>query len=82
MAQCPFCKKILSDEWVKHEGAALMGKASGQSKARSRAQAKAASRARWLPSSIEIRKLEAEIERLKGREKNSRDSQPKKKGHT
>jgi hypothetical protein len=47
MARCPFCNKILSDVWIKHEGAALMGKASGQSKARSRAQAKAASRTRW-----------------------------------
>jgi hypothetical protein len=47
MPRCPFCKKILSDDWIKHEGAALMGKASGQSKARSRAQAKAASRIRW-----------------------------------
>jgi hypothetical protein len=78
MPKCPFCKKILSDDWVKREGAALMGKASGQSKARSRAQAKAASRERWLPPSIKIRKLEAEIERLK----NSEDSPPRKKGHT
>jgi hypothetical protein len=47
MPICPFCKKILPDDWVKRQGAALMGKASGQSKARSRAQAKAASRKRW-----------------------------------
>jgi hypothetical protein len=47
MPKCPHCGKILSDDWVKREGAALMGKASGRSKARSRAQAKAASRARW-----------------------------------
>jgi hypothetical protein len=46
MAKCPHCNKILSDEWVKKEGASLMGKsAKGKSKRRKNAQE--AARLRW-----------------------------------
>ena len=73
MAKCPFCKKILPDDWVKREGAALMGRASGRSKARSRAQAKAASRERW---DHEREKTFGELRTLAG------VPPPKKKRHT
>lgn len=36
MARCPYCGKVLKDRWVKKQGAALMGKASGAAKARSK----------------------------------------------
>lgn len=45
MARCPFCKKILSDEWLKSQGASLMGKVGGKNKART--NAREAARARW-----------------------------------
>jgi hypothetical protein len=48
MARCPHCHKILSDAWVKREGASLMGKArSGRAKARSHEQAAGAALLRW-----------------------------------
>jgi hypothetical protein len=45
--RCPKCGHILSDEEIKRAGATLMGRASGESKRRSKAQAKGAARARW-----------------------------------
>jgi hypothetical protein len=45
--KCPFCNHILEDSWLKRVGASLMGRSSGEAKARSRDQASAASRVRW-----------------------------------
>jgi hypothetical protein len=47
MSRCPFCDTILPDAWVKKQGATLMGKASGQAKARSSAKARAAAEIGW-----------------------------------
>jgi hypothetical protein len=47
MARCPFCNEILSDAWLKKMGATLMGKASGESKARSSEVTSAAASKRW-----------------------------------
>jgi hypothetical protein len=48
MARCPHCHKILSDAFIKREGASLMGKArSGAAKARSHEQAAGAALLRW-----------------------------------
>jgi hypothetical protein len=46
MAKCPFCSKVLSDDWVKKEGASLMGK-SAKGKAKRRKNAQDAARLRW-----------------------------------
>jgi hypothetical protein len=46
MAKCPHCQQILSDEWVKKEGASLMGK-SAKGKAKRRKNASDAARLRW-----------------------------------
>ena len=46
MAKCPFCNKTLNDEWVKKEGASLMGKAA-KGKAKRRKTAGEAARLRW-----------------------------------
>lgn len=45
MARCPFCNAILDDEWIKHQGASLMGKEGGKAKIRS--NAREASLTRW-----------------------------------
>jgi len=45
MAKCPNCGVVLSDTWVKKNGASLMGKSGGKAKARS--NARAAANARW-----------------------------------
>lgn len=58
MAKCPHCHKVLSDAWVKRTGAALMGKAGGEAKARSNAQA--AANKRWenhFPAAKEKKKF-------------------------
>jgi hypothetical protein len=47
MARCPFCNEILEDAWLKKMGATLMGKASGESKARGHGPMKAAAKKRW-----------------------------------
>jgi hypothetical protein len=47
MARCYHCGKVLDDAWLKREGAALMGKASGERKARSPELARKAALARW-----------------------------------
>jgi hypothetical protein len=46
MARCPHCNKILSDDWLRHVGASLMGKVGGASKRR-RTSGKVAADARW-----------------------------------
>lgn len=46
MAKCPFCSKLLADEWLKREGASLMGKAA-KGKAKKRKTAAKAARLRW-----------------------------------
>lgn len=46
MAKCPFCNQVLSDDWVKKEGASLMGK-TAKGKRKSRKNAKAAAQERW-----------------------------------
>jgi hypothetical protein len=46
MAKCPFCHRILSDAWVKKEGASLMGK-SAKGKAKRRKNASEAANTRW-----------------------------------
>ena len=45
MARCYHCGKILSDDWMKKQGASLMGKTGGEAKAR--ANSREAARARW-----------------------------------
>jgi hypothetical protein len=47
MARCYHCGKVLEDAWLKRQGAALMGKASGERKARSPELARKAALARW-----------------------------------
>jgi hypothetical protein len=47
MSRCYHCGKILSDEWIKREGARMMGKTSGESKARNREAASKAAKSRW-----------------------------------
>jgi len=47
MSRCPFCGKILPDDWLKAEGASLMGKSGGPAKARSSASASAAAQIGW-----------------------------------
>jgi hypothetical protein len=47
IARCPFCSKILSDQWLKRQGAAMMGKARGKAKARAKENAVRAARERW-----------------------------------
>jgi len=47
MSRCPYCDKILPDDWVKHNGAALMGKARGKRKARISQKASRAALTRW-----------------------------------
>jgi hypothetical protein len=47
MSRCPFCDTILPDDWVKQQGAALMGKMGGPTKARSSESARAAARIGW-----------------------------------
>jgi hypothetical protein len=49
MARCYHCGAILSDDWIRKQGASLMGKKGGETKARTREQAKAAGKARWKP---------------------------------
>jgi hypothetical protein len=49
MARCPFCDEILSDDWVRKQGASLMGKKSGENKARTSEIAAAAATQRWKP---------------------------------
>lgn len=46
MARCPKCDAVLSDEWIKSEGASLMGKAA-KGKAKKRKTAQEAARKRW-----------------------------------
>jgi hypothetical protein len=46
MAKCPFCQQILSDDWVKKEGASLMGK-SAKGRSKRRKNASDAARQRW-----------------------------------
>jgi hypothetical protein len=48
MSRCPACGNILPDEWLRSEGAALLGRKGGQNKART--GAKEAARARWRES--------------------------------
>jgi hypothetical protein len=46
--RCPFCDKILSDDFIKRGGAFLMGKAAtGKAKARSSDQARRAAMIGW-----------------------------------
>lgn len=44
---CPYCKHILPDQWLKKAGASLMGRSGGATKARGRAAAQEAAQARW-----------------------------------
>jgi hypothetical protein len=64
MSRCPFCNHILEDKWLKKQGASLMGKASGEAKARTRDQASAASRVRW-DQEREKKKEEQEFTKLR-----------------
>jgi hypothetical protein len=45
MARCPHCNEVISDKWIRKNGASLMGKAGGRAKARNNASA--AAKARW-----------------------------------
>jgi hypothetical protein len=56
MARCYHCGKILEDAWLKRQGAALMGKTSGQAKARSPELARKAALARWDPKAALARR--------------------------
>ena len=52
MSRCPHCNEILSDDWVKRQGASLMGKKGGAVKARDYEQASNAARVRWGPRKL------------------------------
>lgn len=52
MARCPKCQAILPDEWVKSQGAALMGRSKGKAKARRSEIARAAAERRWSKKKI------------------------------
>jgi hypothetical protein len=66
MAKCYHCGKILDDAWLKRQGAALMGKASGEAKARSPEMARKAALARWDPkAALARRKRQAERDQRK-----------------
>ncbi len=56
MSRCPFCNKILPDEWVKGQGAALMGKSGGPAKARRSEVASAAAQIGWTKRRKKARK--------------------------
>lgn len=47
IAECPHCKKVLGEEWLKRAGASLMGKSGGRSKARGGTAMSAAAKKRW-----------------------------------
>jgi predicted phage gp36 major capsid-like protein len=62
--KCPFCDHILEDAWVKKMGASLMGKASGESKARGHSVTSQAAAKRWSMRD-QLLKAEAENKRLR-----------------
>jgi len=45
MARCPYCDHVLSDNWIRKNGASLLGKSGGKAKARNNASD--AARVRW-----------------------------------
>jgi transposase-like protein len=45
MSKCPSCGKILPDEWIRRQGAALLGRKGGSAKART--NAREAANIRW-----------------------------------
>lgn len=47
MARCYHCGKVLSDDWIRKQGASLLGRKGGLVKARTSEQAREASRVRW-----------------------------------
>ena len=47
MAVCPHCNEILSDDWIKRQGARLMGRKGGKAKIRSAVVARSAALKRW-----------------------------------
>jgi hypothetical protein len=47
MSCCPHCGEALSDDWIKRQGASLMGKSGGKSKARATERMQAAALKRW-----------------------------------
>jgi hypothetical protein len=55
MSRCPSCGKVLPDEWIRSEGAALLGRKGGQNKART--NAREAARARWRESRAKKKRL-------------------------
>ena len=47
MPRCYHCGEILSDEWIKKQGASLMGKTGGLTKSRGSKGGKKAADAKW-----------------------------------
>lgn len=76
MARCPFCNEILEDDWVKKIGATLMGKTSGERKARGTASAAATKR--WTLHD-DLQKARDENLRLREQLKLSKTEEPPKK---
>jgi hypothetical protein len=68
MSKCPHCGKILSDNWVKHEGASLLGKSGKKRKARSTEVARDAALKRWENSGRPIEEQRVAARRAKQRE--------------
>jgi hypothetical protein len=64
MSRCYHCGKILKDSWIKSEGARLMGKTTGPSKARPTTAARAA-QTRWAKAKA---KAKAKQKKKKKRE--------------
>ena len=75
MARCPHCNKILEDAWLKKTGAALMGKASGESKSRGSEVTSAAAKKRWnmhdelLNAQAEVQLLQEQLRKAKKKKK-------------
>jgi hypothetical protein len=70
LARCPHCDKVLSDDWIRENGASLLGRAGGRAKARNAEQARAAAQARWTKAKKAgkkrpYRKIEDSIQKKK-----------------
>lgn len=50
--RCPHCRRALDEEWLRKQGAALMGKKGGKTKARNSELARKAANERWARKEI------------------------------
>ena len=79
MSKCPYCDHILPDVWLKKIGATLMGKTSGENKARSTESASGAANQRWERVRIEAFKRWEKQEKAKAARAKRKKKPPKKK---